>query len=306
MQDQAIDQRLVAGAPGVLELTPVDPEGEPGAITGPVTATVVATSAGAILADVPATLDGGAWTVAVDAATADRLDNWTVTWTDQDSGTSWQTYVDVVGRHLVTVAQVRAADPTLANVDAARIIRARLVAEAEAEWICDVAFTPRFRTVVVDGTGERTITVPFHACRTIRSIEINTTAVSDARLVADGVIERPSGWARGRANVSVAVEVGLDAPPPDLADAICTRIRTLLSRPDSNVPLRAIQWQPEAGGSYRLDRASRFRCGIPDVDAVYFRHSRRAAIDTDDKPAPASAPFTFDPRAGSMFHDRLR
>lgn len=301
---EAADQRIVRGLPATLLLAPTDQEGEPLAVTGPVDVTVTGWDGAEVLTGTAAESDG-TWSLAVAAGDVPVLDQWTAVWVDTGTGATWTTVVDVTGGHTVTVARILASDATLNTHPAASAIAARLVAEVEAEWICDLAFTPRLRTFTVDGDGTCDLRLPFHACRRLRAVSVNGAPLDVGALApvtAGQVVVRQAGWAAGRANVTGAVEVGLDAPPPDLARALLTRIRTLMMAPDSHVPLTAIQWAPDDKGVYKLDRASRYRCGIPDVDAVYFRYSKRASAGDDATPAPASASLDFNPSAHSLFH----
>lgn len=302
MRPTQLDQRLVRSLPGTLALNPVDAEGEPVILDGPVAVTVVDHTGAEVLTDVAATATDTGWTADVDADATASLARWTCTWTDQASAATRTTIVEVAGGHLFTVADARRSDPTLATHDADAIIAVRLVVEAEAEWICGVAFTPRLRIGTFDGAGEPALDVDDHECRTLISATANDVDVAArVTLDRDGTALLATGWPAGRANVALVWEAGWDAPTPDLRDALCLRARTLLQRPDTNVPLQALRFDGDAGGRYRLDRPSLFRTGVPDVDAVYQRHSKRASSDAT---GPAYGRLDLSAGPVGLFHGR--
>ncbi|MCU1356388.1 MAG: hypothetical protein JWM89_1806 [Acidimicrobiales bacterium] len=302
MEPTPIDQRLVRGFAGTLDLVPVDQEGEPVVLTGPVHLEVV-DHTGATVIDSDATETDGTWSVAVAASLTAELARWTCTWTDTDDDSARTTTAEVAGGHLFTVAQARGGDPLLAGKSSATIITHRLVVEAEAEWICDVAFTPRLRVATLDGSGTDLLDVDDNACSRLVSVATATgdDLTTGAELYPDGTLWREARWPAGRRNIEVVWEAGRLGPPPDLRDAMCARLRTLLLRPDSNIPLRALQLDGQNGAAYKLDRASKYRTGVPDVDAVYARYSMRP-VSAEAGPGPAHASIEFDPRTPSLFH----
>lgn len=246
----------------------------------------------------------------------------TATWEAQIDGTPVVLVdpVEVAGAHWWTLAAGRASDGSLADTDRYppwRLAEARVEAEIEAEMICDRALVPRYARVVVDGSGTGQLVLPhpdpdrtLAHIRRIRSAAVTaadgtTTAFTVQELAAlavtdDAVVRRPPGsvWVRGYGNVTIELEYGLDAPPPDLVRAALTAFRVRVHQPRSNIPDRASSFTSAEGGTYRLDMPGAARTGIPAVDAVYARYSRRAR--------PASRSFDFDPQHGSLFHGGRR
>lgn len=303
----ALDQRLVRGLAGTLYLDPADPEGMPLDVTGPVTVTVADHTGALILEDEPATLTAGRWTVPVTPAHTAELARWTCLWTDAATASTWTTTVEVAGAHLVTAAELYRSDPTIEEASIDELATARLVAEVEAEWICAVAFTPRLRVATFDGNDDYLLDMGDHACRALRSVSIDDVdqpLPGRIELGEDGTLwnRTDSAWPAGRSNITVVWEAGLDRPAPDLRDALALRVRLILQRPQSNIPLQAIEWGNN-GDTMKLDRASKYSTGIPDVDAVYARHSRRTPpSNSGGSEAPAYGRLDLDPSRSTLFH----
>ena len=57
------------------------------------------------------------------------------------------------------------------------------------------------------------------------------------------------------------------------------------------------------GGTFRLDMPDTYKTGIPEVDAVYSRYSKR---DESGGKRPASRSFDADPQRDSLFHGGRR
>ncbi len=173
-------QRLLIGKPGTLSAAMVDTNGNPTTPTGSVTVGVMSASGQTIIPPgTAATVDGsGNMSIAVTATQTWQLDQWTATWTDTGSGGSVVTSDhEVCGGFLFSVADARASDATLANTTNypnAVILAGRQPVEEECEFICDVAFVPRYNRVLLDGTAEPEIYLPDSKLRTIRSAMIIT------------------------------------------------------------------------------------------------------------------------------------
>ena len=176
---------------------------------------------------------------------------------------------------------------------------------------------PRYRRIVLDWTGTDTLLAGVQEIRTVRSVRIYTpagtssyTALTSAQLA--GLIVSPDGqirrtdylvFAEGTGNVVLEVEHGLDEPPAQLRRAAFTRLRHRLNMATSSVPERATNFTAVEGGTYQLSMPGVYATGIPDVDAVYSRYSRRKR-DKDDY--PASRPMNLDPQWWSLYHGGRR
>lgn len=300
--------------------------------TGTVTYTVV-DATGAAVVDGNATLAGaGTGTYSFVLAAQSALKALTITWsgTVAGSATTATTYAEIAGGFLFSLQQGRDSDDVLADAveyTTADLIAARLEVEAECETICDRAFVPRYERVVLDGTGTGEVLLrmsdPVRSAadiRTIRSVSMadspdgtftafSAGELADLAVAEDGTLRRTGGdvFTEGRANVRVEFEYGLSAPPADLVRAALTRFRTVLNIPRSGTPDRTTSFQVADGGTFRLDMPGAFKCGIPAVDAVYARYSRRSTgTGTTSRQVPASRTLTYTPQRGSMFHGRRR
>lgn len=232
--------------------------------------------------------------------------------------------VEVCGGRFFTLADGRASDASLADTakyPTADLIAALLEVEQECEWICDRAFVPRYRRVVLDGTGASTLTLPDPDVRTIRSasvapragetfVALTTDQLAALVVLSDQTLKRVDTniWTEGDRNVIVEYEFGLDSPPPDLTRAAKTRFRSRLNLNKSGIPDRAASFTSVDGGTYRILLPDAFRTGIPEVDAAYSRHSRRVQASAASGAAryPASRTLNYDPQRNSLFHGGRR
>lgn len=309
--------RVARTARGVLEHVFYDLDGEtPLSATGDVTVAVVDAN-GASVASGTATAGGTGtytWTLPAQA----QLCELTVSWTAVLDGTTVveTDQAEVVGGFFFTVAAGRDQDTSLANANkytTAELMTTRTEVEQECEEICAQAFVPRYRRVVLDGTGTGEILLPDPNVRSIRAVRMapradgTFTALSTAQLAAlaergDRVLRRLDGntWTEGYGNVIVEYEHGLTAPPIDLVRAAKLRLRTRLNMERSGIPDRATSFQSAAGGNYRLAMPDKYQTGIPEVDAVYKRYSLRP--DEDASGGVASRTLHFDPQRYSIFH----
>jgi hypothetical protein len=316
------DQRILRGPPATLQATFSDSVGSAADPAGPVTVTVTTAPGATLLAAAPASLTGsgsGDVTVALTAAQTASLGLLTAVWTDEASGSTVTSHHEIVGGFFFSLAQARASDDTLANTGKypdATILAKRLEVEGECEYICDLAFVPRYRYVVLDGTGTTEILLPDNEVRTILSATVTvnagtssptSTPLSAADLASlaydDSLVARTNfqSWDIGQGNIAVEYLHGLDIPPADLQDATLLRLRSRLNLRKSGTPDRATSFTSAAdGGTYRLDLPSRYKTGIPDVDATYARWSRRS---TDaNGPVAASRTLHFDANRSSLYH----
>lgn len=245
--------------------------------------------------------------------------------------------VEVVGGFYFTLADARASDASLADTakyPTERLAAVRYEVEVECESITQRAWVPRYRRVVLDGTGLPDLVLPdggdewragirLRGVRAIRSASVaprtgeTAVALSAAELAAlavmrDGTLRRTDGrpWTEGLGNVVLEYEYGSDAPPADLRSAALLRFRWLATKPRSGVPDRATSFTPTEGGVYELATPGASSTGIPDVDAAYARYGRGGggggAGGAGSGPAPASRPLNFDPQRNSLFHGGVR
>lgn len=263
------------------------------------------------------------------------LNRYTLAWTGAVSGSNVTEvdYLEVVGGFFFDLLRARGAYTELANTTTyptALLQRRRQEVEDECEMICDRAFVPRYRRAILDGSGTSDLLLTDDVwakqsrsaadIRTIRSASIAPqvgqtfvalTAGQLAALVvtADNMLRRVDGniWTEGVQNVIVEYEYGWDAPPSDLVDAALLRLRTRVGAPSSGIPDRASSFTATDGGTYRLDLPGAFKTGIPYVDAVYARYSRRSGTGTgtSGRQFPASRTLTYEPQVNSMFHRKL-
>lgn len=327
--------RIARTAPATLDHTFV--VGEAPTDPSPATAAVTITKADgtAVATDAAGTHDtDGRFTYAI-AGQAD-LNVYTAVWAATFSGSlvTDTDIVEIVGARYFTLKDARESDELLTDTGkypTSRLEDVRLEVEQEAEQICDRAFTPSYRRAVLDGTGTSTIllTDAEWAARNrsmgdVRRIVSATVAprygqsavaltadqLAACAVTADGQLRRTDGgvWTEGIANVVLGIEYGLDRPATDLLRAMFTRFRVRLNIAKSGIPDRASSFTIQGGGAFRLDLPDTYKTGIPDVDAVYGRYSRRAEAGTGDTSdgsgRPASRTLTYDPQRASMFHGK--
>ncbi len=298
--------------------TPTDPTGTP--------TIAIVDANGTSVASGNATVVGsgtGQVTAPLAAQSLTRL--LTVTWTATVAGGTVVEVdqVEVVGGRLFSLAEARSSDSSLADAGkypTADIEQARLEVEEELEEICDRSFFPRYARLVLDGTGLsdvmlRGVDAPSGSSgdfRTLRRASVATrvdntfTDLTSGQLAAvastaDGGLRRTDGlaWYEGYRNVVVEFEFGLNGPSSDLKRAALTRLRSRLNMSRSGIPDRASSFSLAEGGTYRLDMPGEWKTGIPDVDAVYGRYSRRMQ---GGKPRPASRTLDYTPQQHSLFH----
>ncbi|MEV0805735.1 hypothetical protein [Micromonospora sp. NPDC050200] len=260
-----------------------------------------------------------------------------VTWSGTVGGTLLieRDLVEIVGGFLFTLRQGRDSDETLQNTDkypTADLLRARTEVEQECEWICDQAWVPRYRRVVLDGTGIVDLVLPtggdlwragtlMRGVRTVRTASIaarpgqTPVPLTGAQLAAlavrpDGTLRRTDDgvWTAGDGNVVLEYEYGADAAPADLVRAALTRFRDRLNFDKRQIPDRAVSFTIAEAGTYRLSLPDAYRTGIPEVDAAYGRYSRRVSDSSGPggRAAPASRSIDYDPQYGSIFHGGRR
>jgi len=239
--------------------------------------------------------------------------------------------VEVVGGFFFTLAQGRASDSSLSDTTkypTADLETKRVEVEEECEAITDRAFVPRYARVVLDGTGESDLVLkhpdPERSIAHVRSIRsVKMAPRADEAFVAftagelaalqvadDGTLRRVDGvpFTKGYGNVIVEFEYGLDGPPAELVQACLTRFRSRLNLNKTAIPDRASSFTVADGGTFRLDLPGAFKTGLPMVDAVYARYSRRsgAGPGSGGRAVAASRMLNYDPQYTSLFHGGRR
>jgi len=217
------------------------------------------------------------------------LDTWSVDWTGTFGGVpvTARDYVEIVGGFYFGIGEARTELQLAASITAATIAGKRIAVEQECEDMTQRVFVPRFRRVRLSGNGTPSLGTPDRYLRSVRAASVAGVALAGTDLTAlsvtnDGRIVRPGAvfWPAGAGNVIVEYEVGHDYPPDNIRTAAMTRLRSLIQRPKSGVPDRAISYTMPDGGSYRVSTPARQRTGIPDVDGVYdlYYRPKRAVI----------------------------
>lgn len=230
-------------------------------------------------------------------------------------------YCEVVGGFFFRLSEARFSDTSLVNPGdyaTAQLDLARLETEVECEEICDRAFVPRYRRVVLDGTGTTDITLLDADLRTVRAVRMSPAAgqafvaftpaqLAALKLIGDRELRRTDNnteWTFGAGNVIIEYEYGFDRPPDDLRRVSLVRVRTRLNIHRSGIPDRASSFTVAEGGVFRLDMPGPYKTGLPEVDAVYGRYSLRSGAG--GRPVPASRSLNFDPQFATLFHGGLR
>jgi len=285
------DQRILRGISSTLSFQFTDSEGEPAEPAGAVQIRVQ-------LADGSDLVPAGTATGGIGAAPRTyalpavlTLEQLTATWSDVGDGSVHVTIIDVAGGFFFSAGQARAQQASLDNTvsySAADIVAARLEVESECEEICARAFVPRFRRATLDGTGRSVLPTPDSELRSLRSVSVAGTPwdglltnpdFADVLIDAEGFLRLPAAlgsWPAGVGNVVVEYEHGRDRPPAELVPAAITRLRSMLNMPKAGIPDRAERFRAADGGTFELSMPGRYQTGIPDVDAVYLRYSRRS------------------------------
>lgn len=324
--------RVARSAPATLTHTFVVGE-TPTDAAGAVTVTIT-DAAGTVIVNAATATHGttGVYTYAM--AGQSQLALYTVAWTGTFSGSAVTEtdYVEIAGAYLFDLQLARNSDPSLTDASrfsTAALASARQEVEDEVEMICDRAFVPRYRRAVLDGTGSPDLLLTDFEwaaqgrsaadIRVIRSatvapqvgqsfVALTTTQLASCTPTADGMVRRVDGgiWTEGIQNVIVEFEYGLNSPPSDLVRAALVRLRDRLSIPLTGISERASSFTAVDGGTYRMDMPGAFKTGLPMVDAVYARYSRRSGAGTGaGRPQAASRTLSYDVQSNSLFHQRL-
>lgn len=323
MSEYTPDQRIVAGVAATLTFCNVDANGDPASAAGAMNVEVKNADGTTVIASTAATADPatlGRYTTPLSASLAD-LGRLTATWTDAGDSSTHTTEIEVVGGRYLTPTRWRelvVVDETAArNHPTLWVVRA-LEAELELEWICDRAFVPRWHRETLLGDGERQLDLTVGDLRSVVSVTVDGTALTAGELAdldlstgATGWVRRDEAWPTGE-QVVVTVTHGWTRPPHDLQRALAQHIQFLLAHRTNTITQRATDYTSPDGARWDLDRAGSHSLGLPDVDGVYGRYSRRERSDgsagaaAGSKPIPASRYWSLDPQRDSLFHGGVR
>jgi hypothetical protein len=255
-------------------------------------------------------------------------------WTGTFSGSAVTEvdYLEIVGGFFFDLARARGSDDSITDMSrysTLMLATRRQEVEDECEMICDRAFVPRYRRAILDGSGTPDLLLTDDAwakqgrsaadIRTIRSasiapqigqpfVPLTTLQLAAVTVTADNMLRRVDGtiWTEGVQNIIVEYEYGLDAPSSELVDGSLLRLRSRLQSRAAGIPDRASSFTATDGGTYRLDMPGPFKTGLPFVDAVYSRYSRRSGSGTGTgRSVVAARTLTYTPQTNSLFHTKL-
>lgn len=223
-------------------------------------------------------------TFTVPASSVTKLDTYSLTWTAtvNSAPMTWATHVEVVGGYLFEIADLRAEDRAFENVDkypteTLKVVRAWVEDVIESARAANVAFVPRARRVVLNGTGRTALMLPDLELRTVESVTVDGIAWTNEQVAAltvdDGVVWATEPWPEGVRNVEIHYTHGHDFPPGAITRAALMLAREYLVKTD--IPGRATA--TSIGDQlFRLTIAGRDGVtGLPDVDAAIAQFGRK-------------------------------
>jgi len=268
---------LIVGTAGTIEALFADDE-DPVDADADVTVTVVDAFGTEVVAATTATnTDVGTYTVDVGPLTDPaRL---TATWTGTFAGTARSTVTgtDVIGSHIITVAELRNRD-SLGDIDRTpidQLRRARTQFRTMAANHIGAPIVPTYVLVDAVGTGSAVLPLPRLTTQVLE-------ASIDDEPVTDTITVTPSGyamletttWTYG-ATITVGAVAGMDPTPAELTDAAGEWIEWRLARSRSGlVDPRATSVTSDQG-TFRLStpggstgRGAPTLTGLPQVDAT--------------------------------------
>lgn len=199
------------------------------------------------------------------------------TGTIDDAPQEWRIPFEIVGDHIVTLAEIRAFDNG-AFADSEeftddRLRDARLWAEQriEHERAAGVAFVPRGTKDVLWADGEAELWLTWPRVRAIRSLTIDDVDIDPDTVQARNMSIRRTLGFTGR--VEVVYEHGYDHPSQPVKEVALLAAKEYLIR---NLGSRATTESTDVG-FYRLSIAGEGgRTGIPEVDALIADERMRA------------------------------
>ena len=206
----------------------------------------------------------------------EQMDILTATWTGNTAKV--RTIHEIVGANLVELAEIRAQT----NLTSDSIHPTALLDDARSWFLdlvddyCGFSPVPRFTQETVDGTGYSRVVIPNKAyVRTIRYITVDGVAVDDLAAwdLDEGILCGPATLTKGRRNIVIGYEHGLDQAPADLRRAALTAIRArVLADTSKQLPDRVLSQTNEFGAVQYAQASKRYPTGLPEVDAVLARY----------------------------------
>lgn len=288
-------ERLLVDVAATLSVTLLDGYGEPADAAGAVTVDITQGDGTALVTGGATANPSGTGTYTYALAAGSNTDTQLLTATWKDGGTArLSTVHEVVVGFFFSLAEIEARITDLGDITdgatvQAKARRVRDEVERECERITGTAWVPRYARVRVSGNGGPSLVLPegiwkptaLRSARIYTSATEYTTFTSDERAavicVEGGALVRNDGqvWTAGLENIVLEVEHGYLQPPEELKHAAMTRFRTVFNREDKAVPDRAERFVLDGGATFVLAAPGPLKTGLPDVDAVYERWSRR-------------------------------
>lgn len=243
---------------------PVDP--------GATTVTISGYS-GELLAATPAAADGELRTKGIIPT---GVDHWTVTWTGQ-GGRVKQEYVEVVGDFLFELIDLRdLVSDTVAHTTA-DLRRAREATERLFEKVCGQSFFPRhYRTVSTGVT-----THPALSVRKVLRVSAGGTVLTTPPVLWQGALDwtAASPYPTATTQLTIDLEVGMDAAPQDLREAGLSYAQYLLTHRKSRIPDRALTMTTDAGTFQLATAGGEWRpTDLPAVNEVLRRYRKAKVV----------------------------
>lgn len=258
-------------------------DGEPTAATGDVSIEVLRAD-GTVLTSgtASARIDPGRYEFTLTPAQTADLDFLEARWTATLDGAEQiiTTWAEVVGAHVVSIAEMRRHEPldddTTYTADA--LTRARDLATYALERACNRGFTTHYARETIQPSGTSYLPLRGRLVRSASSVTVGATALDAdglAAVFADraGYLYRSSGWAYG-SNVTVEYLHGEQVAHPEVARAICLIAAEILFEDaldgdGSAIPDRATSISSEAGTfSLVTPGVGSAAFSLPEVNAV--------------------------------------
>lgn len=279
------DQQLIAGAAATLSWQPTDSDGEP-ATPGTVTVGVTRSDGTVVIVSgtVPAGTGASPRTVALTAAQTAQLDHLTATWTSGGVVVA-VTVAEVIGRPLLTFAELVDLEPRAASIALPTFLRRRREVDRLFAERTLRGFTPRFEVQRLrpghhdrGGVIDRPLVLNHPDLRRVRWARHVDTDGSVTNLTVSSVPSSPAGVAYLRdgtswptsGDVEIGYEYGYDRTPHDVLSAAALYLRFVAGSGTTSVPERATSYADGAGGVTQLATPGLgpFITGIPEVDEV--------------------------------------
>lgn len=255
-----------------------------GAATGTVTASVRGQDGVLVTSGNATHGTGGDYSIVCPPQT--ELNRLTTTWTGTWSGVSQslETYDEVVGGQLFSIAEARAyADGQLADTNVypdAKIREARERIADTFQDACGVPFFPRYERETLFGDGRATLWLPYKRPLRLVAVSISGSALGSPAIAAitvypTGRLLSTSSWTSG-APVIVRWERGFSRPPEEIRRAGLALCHYELTA--SEITDRMVTFANELGTVRLSTPGSKNPTGIPLVDAVLYRYDERDVL----------------------------